>query len=284
MRIAPLLLGILWPPGAAITDQPPGPQFPSFGELHKRLYGMQVDDSDNRSHVILNFSNPYGLRPNFKSYPHSNLLAEFFADLLDALAPEGGPRFIVEVGSLHGHSAIQMATVLDRLGFTEVPILCIDPFTGDTNMWFNYQQDASVGGWVNIIDGQMTVFDQFMANVQFALTRTLTAHHILPFRATSSVGAKWLQQAGFTPDLIFLDSAHEEDETFLEITFFYRILLPGGILFGDDYGWTAVKRDVHRFVEQHNSRHAVDNPVELRIVRAKEGVSNMLWILRKAKV
>ena len=32
---------------------------------------------------------------------------------------EGMPRFIVEVGSLHGHSAIQMATVLDRLNMTQ---------------------------------------------------------------------------------------------------------------------------------------------------------------------
>jgi predicted O-methyltransferase YrrM len=32
---------------------------------------------------------------------------------------EGMPRFIVEVGSLHGHSAIQMATVLDKLQMTE---------------------------------------------------------------------------------------------------------------------------------------------------------------------
>lgn len=32
---------------------------------------------------------------------------------------EGMPRFIVEVGSLHGHSAIQMASVLDKLQMTE---------------------------------------------------------------------------------------------------------------------------------------------------------------------
>ena len=37
----------------------------------------------------------------------------------DILHMEGMPRFIVEVGSLHGHSAIQMATVLDKLQMTE---------------------------------------------------------------------------------------------------------------------------------------------------------------------
>lgn len=259
------------------------PRFPTFEELHKRLFNVEVDAADNRTHVVLAFSNPYGLRPSFNNYPHSNLLPEFFSNLLDTLAHEGGPRFIVEVGSLHGHSAIQMATVLDRLGLEHVPVLCIDPFTGDTNMWASYQEDASVNKWVKIKDGRMTVFDQFMANVQFALWRTLTKRHILPFHATSTVGARWLEQAGYTPDLIFLDSAHEEDETFLEISLFYRVLLPGGILFGDDYGWAAVRRDVHRFVDQHNAIHLHDEPVDLRILPARAGATTLLWIMRKAK-
>ncbi|CAE8640803.1 unnamed protein product, partial [Polarella glacialis] len=157
---------------------------PTFEELHRELYGIEVKDDDDSSHVVVSFSNPYRLKPNFKNYPHSNLLAEFFTDLLDIIGLEGGPQFIVEVGSLHGHSALQMATVLDKLGLTRIPILCIDPFTGDTNMWASYQQDKSVGGWVNIMDGRMTVYDQFMANVQFAVNRSVSRHHVLPFPAT----------------------------------------------------------------------------------------------------
>jgi len=256
--------------------------FPTFKELHKRLYGMDIDENDNSTHVIMSFSNPYGLKPNFNNYPHSNLLPEFFGSILDTVHPDGGPHFIVEVGSLHGHSALQMATVLDHLQI-DVPILCIDPFTGDTNMWTNYQTDTAVGKWVNIRDGRMTVFDQFMVNIQFALTRTLSPHHILPLQATSTVGARWLQAAGYTPDIIFLDSAHEEHETFLEISLYFDLLLPGGILFGDDYGWPAVARDVHRFANEHNAAYSADNPVDLKIVRAKEGVTNVLWIMRKAK-
>lgn len=259
------------------------PRFPTFEELHERLFDRFPDETDNETHVVKAFSNPYGIRPNFKNYPHSNLLPEFFTDLLDIISMEGGPRFIVEVGSLHGHSAIQMATVLDRLGLTTVPILCIDPFTGDTNMWASYREDASVRKWVNIKDGRMTVFDQFMANVQFALSRSVLPNHILPFQATSTVGARWLEQAGYTPDVIFLDSAHEMDETFMEVSLYYRLLLPGGIIFGDDYGWEAVRHDVHRFADEHNARHGSDDPVELKIIRARTGAANVLWMIRKAK-
>ncbi|CAJ1443676.1 unnamed protein product [Effrenium voratum] len=248
-------------------------------ELHHELFGLDAAES----HVVKNFSNPYGIRPNFKNYPHSNLLPQFFTDILDILQLEGMPRFIVEVGSLHGHSAIQMATVLDKLGMTRIPILCIDPFTGDTNMWASYQQDKSVGGWVNIIDGRMTIFDQFMANVQFAVNRSVSPHHILPFQATSTVGARWLAAKGLSPDLIFLDSAHEADETFLELSMYFELLQPGGILFGDDYGWPAVKKDVDRFAAEHNSEHGADNPLDLRIARAQAGATNLIWIMRKAK-
>ncbi|CAK9026775.1 Hypothetical protein SCF082_LOCUS17652 [Durusdinium trenchii] len=248
-------------------------------ELHWELFAKDCEED----HVVQNFSNPYGIRPNFKNYPHSNLLPQFFTEILDILQLEQMPRFIAEVGSLHGHSAIQMATVLDQLGMTQVPILCIDPFTGDTNMWASYQTDRSVAGWVKIIDGRMTVFDQFMANVQFAVNRSVSKHHILPFQATSTVGARWLAQKGFVPDLIFLDSAHELDETFLELSLYFKLLKPGGILFGDDYGWPAVKEDVERFVEEHQRQHGADDPIDLRIVRAQAGATNLIWIMRKAK-
>jgi len=285
MATAILHAHLLWALlGAGRVDGVLVGRFPTFEELHKRLYNVDFDEADNSSHVVLSFSNPYGLRPSFNNYPHSNLLPEFFSNVLDVVAAEGGPHFIVEVGSLHGHSSIQMASVLDKMGWLDVPILCIDPFTGDTNMWASYQTDAAVSKWVSIRDGRMTVFDQFMANVQFALTRTVTRRHILPFHATSTVGARWLAQAGYNPDIIFLDSAHEQDETFLEITLFFEILVPGGILFGDDYGWPAVKNDVVRFTEQHNAIHGKDNPVDLQIVRAQQGATNVLWIMRKAKV
>ena len=37
-----------------------------------------------------------------------------------------------------------------RASILQVPILCIDPFTGDTNMWASYQTDRSVAGWVSL--------------------------------------------------------------------------------------------------------------------------------------
>lgn len=259
------------------------PIFPSFEDLHEKLFGATYNSSDNQTHIIHSFSNPYNMRPSFNNFPHSNLLPEFFSNVLDVLYPDGGPRFIVEVGSLHGQSAIQMGTVLDKLGLETVPILCIDPFTGDLNMWASHRTDASVDRWTDVQDGRMMTFDQFMVNVRFAITRSLGSRHILPLAATSTVGARWLETFGYTPDLIFLDSAHEEHETFLEISLFFNVLLPGGILFGDDYGWPAVQRDVRRFVELNNRQHP-DIPVDFSVAKARQDSSVLLWVMRKAKI
>jgi hypothetical protein len=34
--------------------------------------------------------------------------------------------------------------------------------------------------------------------------------------------------------LIYLDSAHEQGETLIELALYWNILQPGGVLFGDD--------------------------------------------------
>jgi hypothetical protein len=44
-----------------------------------------------------------------------------------------------------------------------------------------------------------------------------------------------------------LDSAHEPDETLLELRLCWGLLEDGGILLGDDWGWDAVRNDVLRF-------------------------------------
>lgn len=68
--------------------------------------------------------------------------------------------------------------------------------------------------------------------------------------ATSIVGAKFLKALDFQPDLVYLDSAHEQDETYFEIGLYYELLRPGGVLFGDDFLWSSVSHDVRRFTDE----------------------------------
>merc|ERR1719158_1030662 len=159
------------------------------------------------------------------TYPHSSVWLEgdkIFTRLLEELKPDV-PRFIVEAGSMHGGSAIRMSMELDKHGLTEVPILCIDPWTGDLNMWLN----RIVWEHLDVRDGRATTFDQFVLNVRAAIKAgKISSHHIAPFPVSSIIGARWLQATGFQPNLVYLDSAHELDETYYELCLYWHILKP----------------------------------------------------------
>ena len=138
-----------------------------------------------------------------------------------------------------------MAMELDKRGLRDVPILCIDPWSGDLNMWLN----RVVWEHLDPRQGRATTYDQFMVNVKDAIhTNKISNQHIVPFAVSSIIGARWLEATKLVPNLIYLDSAHEIDETYMELCLYWNLLPVGGILMGDDYGWPAVRQDVDRFV------------------------------------
>ncbi|XRB17684.1 hypothetical protein RI054_16g75290 [Pseudoscourfieldia marina] len=78
---------------------------------------------------------------------------------------------------------------------------------------------------------------------------------VLPIQASSIVGMRLIRRLknegriSELPQMIYLDSAHEEHETFLELQLAWDILQPGGILLGDDYVWSSVRNDVNKFAK-----------------------------------
>ena len=179
-------------------------------------------------------------------YPHTNILYE----LLHVLFTNIEPTYIVECGSMLGGSAIRMAETL-RNNNKEANIICIDPFTGDVNMWDWEKKELSTGGWrfLRLENGIPTIYKRFLANCKYSGFE----HNILPINATTSVGIKLLKrlfsQNRITqlPNYIYLDSAHEPTETFIELTLCWECLVENGILFGDDWNWEAVRNDVILF-------------------------------------
>lgn len=184
-----------------------------------------------------------------RGYPHTNIKK----DLLEHLFHHIEPTYIVECGSMIGGSAILMATVLRDTNRSTTEIVCIDPFTGDVNMWdWEKMGGTGHGGWrfLRLENGMPTIYKRFLANCRDSGFED----KILPINTTTSVGIKLLQrllsQKRIThlPNYIYLDSAHEKDETFIELTLCWNCLgESGGILFGDDWDWSSVREDVIKF-------------------------------------
>jgi predicted O-methyltransferase YrrM len=179
--------------------------------------------------------------PSDNGYPHTHLSEA----LVERVIGERQPQYWVEVGSMLGGSALLVARVAERLG-CELDIVCVDPFTGDVNMWAWEQDLVRSGKWrfLGLVNGAPTIRQRFLANVKDAGFEDV----ITPLPATGIVGMNVLERvSNYRPDVVYVDSAHEEDETFLELSTAWDFLVKGGLLMGDDLDWPAVRNDVYKF-------------------------------------
>lgn len=73
---------------------------------------------------------------------------------------------------------------------------------------------------------------------------------VFPFTLPSIVAARAMANFNWIIDIIYVDSAHELGETVVELTLYYQLLRPGGLLMGDDWeGFPAVRHDVQMFAD-----------------------------------
>mmetsp|Transcript_2674 Transcript_2674/g.8315 ORF Transcript_2674/g.8315 Transcript_2674/m.8315 type:complete len:225 (-) Transcript_2674:154-828(-) len=119
-------------------------------------------------------------------------------------------------------------------------------------MWSDHNGWRS---WLRLCDGRPRLFEQFVANVHSEGHGDI----VLPLSATACVGCSILCRLAAAgpggcsgpalprPRLVYLDAAHEEGETLLEVRRAFELLAPGGVLLGDDWDWPAVRQDVLTF-------------------------------------
>ena len=69
-------------------------------------------------------------------------------------------------------------------------------------------------------DGRPTVYYQFLENI---LNANLT-DIVLPASMTSLTGARFLRTFRFHPQIIYLDSSHEQGETLIELALYWNLL------------------------------------------------------------
>jgi len=151
--------------------------------------------------------------------------------------------FVVEVGCYVGTSTKQWAKHLPN-----GTILAIDAWLGDLASWIDRIDLHSRPREDDVLaDGRSSLYDQFMLNMQLN-----HMNNVVPFSITSTNGARWLATMNYVPDLIYLDTSHEQGETLVELELYWNILRSGGILCGDDYpNWKAVVHDVDAFTTLH---------------------------------
>ncbi|KAH6788588.1 hypothetical protein C2S51_003594 [Perilla frutescens var. frutescens] len=157
------------------------------------------------------------------------------------------PRVIIEVGTFLGASATHMAELTQGMGLQTL-IICIDDFRG----WPGYyDQDKSM----KMLNGDSMLLYQFMHNVD--KSNATESILFLPFSTNTALSG--LCEWGVYGDLIEVDAAHDFHSAWADINNAYKILRPGGVLFGHDYAWDGVRKAVHSFARLNGLRVKLDD-------------------------
>lgn len=149
------------------------------------------------------------------------------------------PRFIVEVGTWLGGSAIHMGHLLRAAGLTDSCVLCIDTWLGSSEHFLQAEERRQL----KIANGRATFYDDFLRNVVDHGLQDI----IVPFSITSIAAAEVLRERGLAPDLIYLDGDHTTRGARADLELYWDILRPGGVLLGDDFDWEQVHMNVLEF-------------------------------------
>lgn len=161
------------------------------------------------------------------------------------------PAVVVEVGTWKGASVLHMHS-LARRHRLDTSFICIDTWLGSAENWIKPEPRPNM----RLEGGHPTLYRQFIAN----LIACDAIDDVYPLPMSSTVGARLLRGLGVEADVIYVDAAHEEEELALDLMLFWRVLRPGGVMFGDDYvpRWPGVVRAVDRFVGGHALQLEVD--------------------------
>lgn len=155
--------------------------------------------------------------------------------------------FMIEVGTWKGRSAISFAK---NLAENNGQILCIDTWLGAPEFYTWGLEDSGRGKSLKHKYGFPTVYYTFLDNVYLNNLQNT----IIPFPISSDQGASILNYYEILADAIYIDASHEEGHVFNDISNYWKLLKPGGVLFGDDFtnGWMGVVNDVIKFCNINN--------------------------------
>ena len=241
-------------------------------ELTRLLYG----DIARVGEPYRNFTNPYHRQPHLR-YDWTQIHDKKLEAAWDLLPNRGrSTKLVVEVGSFLGRSSVLIANWLkrreERLGHAAPPLLCIDTWSGDVGMTLNQIYPVEMGKR----NGHATLYQVWLLNVMHA---NLT-DRVLPLVAPSLMGARVLAFLRMAIDVLYLDSAHEFRETFFELTAYWPLLRPGGLLIGDDFNWRAVSHDVQLFARVYEVQLSSFNGCHTRLI-ARTKSELCVWYLQK---
>ncbi|MDX2270843.1 MAG: class I SAM-dependent methyltransferase [Cyanobacteriota bacterium] len=159
------------------------------------------------------------------------------------------PKVIIEVGTWKGASALHMASLLREKSLDSI-IICVDTWLGGIEHLMRTDDFSREQFTKSLQNGYPTLYFQFLANVSHLELQD----YIIPIPNTSTIASKYLAAFDVQSDLIYIDAGYDEESVFQDISHYWKLLKPNGIIFGDDWdpGWYGVICAVNQFSKEQS--------------------------------
>lgn len=136
------------------------------------------------------------------------------------------PKTIIEAGAWKGASTINMACLTKHLGLDTL-IYSIDCWVGPLGVRLCKVPASHIPPrW-----DKPTFYQQFLFNIKYSGNHD----RVIPHQAMTVPAAKTMRDWGLKPELIYVDAAHDYQSAYDDITAYWPLVAPGGVLLGDDY-------------------------------------------------
>jgi len=199
------------------------------------LYGLIHASEDVYSNV-----NPDDFEKVLYGWNSEN---EIFFKLIE----ETSPKYILEIGSWLGASAIHMGKFIKSRGL-DTKIVCVDTWLGSRDFIGRHFE----GKFRNSV-GMPNAYLHFLANVK----REGLEDVIIPFAQTSDNALRFLSEKNIKFKMIYIDGSNQYENVKSDIDLSWNILDRDGVIFGDDYinfAFPQINAAVNSFVYSNRLR------------------------------
>lgn len=160
------------------------------------------------------------------------------------------PKFMVEVGSWKGLSAIYFAKKMREMHGPDacLQLICIDTWLGTTVAWESKDMDnPEFGNTLHLRNGYPSVYYQFLYNMIDHKVDDI----VIPLPLPGVMGSIFLQRHHARPDTVYIDGCHDHVCVLQDLESWFPLIAVNGIIMGDDFG--RVKGAVAEFcTDEHN--------------------------------
>ncbi len=165
-----------------------------------------------------------------------------------ASAPSERP-LVIDVGTWKGQSTITLARAMKESNLDGC-VIAVDIFLGSAEHWN--------GEHFTRRHAMPDIYQSFLDNVFSAGVHD----YIVPVPQTSVTAAMIFRRLGFQATVVHVDAAHEFEEVLRDAKAYWKLLMPGGYMIGDDYNesWPDVMKAADEFSDLTGIPLTVDPP------------------------